>query len=110
VREYSSILSIAIAQTHTEQASRPSMIVFTTKCAYQNEISDTSAEATGKADCATSAGFMIGILKATIPVHARPSATVMHRPRSETPTLPIAPFRSRVAWDGCPEAGVCIPC
>ena len=85
--------------------SRPSMIVFTTKCACQNsEISDTSADATGKADCATSAGFMIGILSRRLSCFTRLASAgpvaAKQQPCSETPTLPIAPFRSRVAWDG----------
>src|SRR6201994_3761420 len=51
LREYRIILSIAIAQTQTEQDSRPSMTIFTTQCAWRNSaISDTSADAIGKAD------------------------------------------------------------
>ena len=63
VREYRKILSIAIAQTQTEQASSPSMTAFTTQWACRNSaISDTSLDAIGSADCATSAGFIGGIL------------------------------------------------
>src|ERR1700733_15340136 len=63
VRAYRMILSIAIAQTQTEQASSPSMTTLTIHAACRNSaISDTSLEAIGKADCATSAGFISGIL------------------------------------------------
>jgi hypothetical protein len=63
VRAYRNILSIAIAQTHTEQPSSPSMTAFTIQWACRNSaISETSDEASGRADCATSAGFMNGIL------------------------------------------------
>src|SRR3954447_12439371 len=63
VREYRNILSIAIAQTQTEQASNPIMTDFTIQWACRNSaISDTSLDAIGKADCATSAGFISGIL------------------------------------------------
>src|ERR1700704_5855531 len=63
VREYRKILSIAIAQTQTEQASSPSITDFTTQCACRNSaISDTSDDTIGSADCATSAGFISGIL------------------------------------------------
>src|ERR1700761_300168 len=56
-------LSIAIAQTHTEQDNSPSMTNLTIQAACINSaISDTSLDTVGKADCATSAGFMIGIL------------------------------------------------
>ena len=48
VREYRKILSIAIAQTQTEQANSPSMTAFTTQWACRNRaISDTSAETNG---------------------------------------------------------------
>src|SRR5947207_7013050 len=51
VREYRKILSIAIAQTQTEQASSPIMTALTTQWACRNSaISDTSADANGKAD------------------------------------------------------------
>src|SRR6202521_152231 len=51
MREYRIILSIAIAQTQTEQASSPSMTPFTIQAACRNRvISDTSADAIGKAD------------------------------------------------------------
>ena len=44
-------MSIAIAQTHTEHLSRPSITNLTTMCACQNSaISDTSEEAAGKAE------------------------------------------------------------
>jgi hypothetical protein len=63
VREYRKILSIAIAHTHTEQANNPSMTALTTQWACMNSaISETSLEASGNADCATSAGFIGGIL------------------------------------------------
>ena len=51
VRAYRIILSIAIAQTQTEQAKSPSMTAFTTQWACRNSaISDTSVDAIGKAD------------------------------------------------------------
>src|SRR3979409_1846073 len=66
-REYRNILSIAIAQTQTEHASSPSITVFTTQWACRNSaISETSEEASGKADCATSAGFMAKFLSTQV--------------------------------------------
>ena len=60
-------MSIAIAQTQTEQARSPSMTVFTTQWACMNRaISDTSAETNGRAAGATSAGFMSGILSTQV--------------------------------------------
>src|SRR4051794_26784490 len=51
VREYRNILSIAMAQTQTEQASRPSMTAFTIQWACRKSaISDTSVDASGNAD------------------------------------------------------------
>ena len=51
VRAYRKILSIAIAQTQTEQASSPSMTTLTIQAACRNSaISDTSLDASGKAD------------------------------------------------------------
>src|SRR5271169_863816 len=62
------ILSIAIAQTQMEQASRPSITAFTIQCACQNRaISETSADGSGKADCARSAGFISDPLNAGVP-------------------------------------------
>src|SRR5437016_726705 len=56
-----------MAQTQIEQANRPSITTFTIKAACRNNaISDTSLEASGRADWATSAGFIGGILS-TIP-------------------------------------------
>src|SRR6195952_4570572 len=67
VREYRNILSIAMAQTQTEQASSPSMTDLTIQWACRNSaISDTSLEASGRADCATSAGFISGILSTQV--------------------------------------------
>src|ERR1700761_4195722 len=57
------ILSIAIAQTQTEQDNSPSITALTIQWACQNKaISETSADGSGKADCATSAGFISDIL------------------------------------------------
>jgi hypothetical protein len=57
-------LSIAIAQTQTEQTNSPTMTVLTTQWAFQNSVnSDRSEEVSGSTDCATSAGFM-GVLSA----------------------------------------------
>src|ERR1700722_16429072 len=57
------ILSIAIAQTQTEQDNSPSITAFTIQCACQNKaISETSADGSGKTDCATSAGFISDVL------------------------------------------------
>jgi hypothetical protein len=53
-------LSIAIAQTQTEQANRPSITAFTTQCACQNSaISETSVDTNGIADWVTSTGFIL---------------------------------------------------
>ena len=52
VREYRMILSIAIAQTQTEQASSPSMTAFTTQCGLQEQRDqrDVARYAIGSAD------------------------------------------------------------
>src|SRR5579862_8744102 len=56
-------LSIAIAQTQTEHDNSPSITHLTIQCACQNRaISETSADCSGKADCATSAGFISDVL------------------------------------------------
>src|SRR4051794_35019322 len=50
---------MAIAQTQTEQTSSPTITPFTIQCACQNKLnSERSEEVSGRADCATSAGFM----------------------------------------------------
>jgi hypothetical protein len=52
-------LSIAIAQTQTEQTSNPTITVLTTQWAFQNSVnSERSDEVSGSTDCATSAGFI----------------------------------------------------
>src|ERR1700740_3158326 len=82
VREYRNILSIAIAQTQTEQDRSPSMTALTIQWACRNSaISDTSAEATGKADCATSAGFIDGILSTQLSQILRSKWLLFPRPR-----------------------------
>src|ERR1700730_15698624 len=56
-------LSIAIAHTQTEQDNSPSITHLTIQCACQNKAtSETSADGSGKADCATSAGFISDVL------------------------------------------------
>jgi hypothetical protein len=51
VREYKNILSMAIAQTQTEQDRSPSITTFTIKAACRNSaISETSLDTTGNAD------------------------------------------------------------
>ncbi len=51
VRPYRMILSIAIAHTQTEQASSPSITVFTIHAACMNSvISETSLDIIGNAD------------------------------------------------------------
>src|SRR3974390_1100686 len=58
-RENSTVLSIAIAQTHTEQTKSPIITALTIQCACQNSVnSERSEEVSGSTDCATSAGFM----------------------------------------------------
>jgi hypothetical protein len=44
-------LSIAIAQTQTEQASSPSITDFTTQCAWMNSAISETSEATSDSDC-----------------------------------------------------------
>src|ERR1700716_2358058 len=67
VREYRNIFSIALPQTQTEQPSSPSMTVFTIQWACRNSaISDTSVDASGNADWATSAGFISDILSTQV--------------------------------------------
>src|ERR1700742_1810937 len=61
-------LSIAIAQTQTEHDNSPSITHLTIQCACQNSvINETSADGNGKAACATSAGFISGILSREYP-------------------------------------------
>src|SRR5215470_17526372 len=53
------VLSITIAHTQIDAASRPSMTVLTIQWACRNRVSsERSEEVSGSADCATSAGFM----------------------------------------------------
>src|ERR1700729_79263 len=62
------ILSIAIAHTQTEQDNSPSITHLTIQCACQNKaISETSADGSGKTDCATSAGFIGDVLSTSQP-------------------------------------------
>src|SRR6516162_9224014 len=59
VRVYSTLLSMAIAQTQIEQTKRPIITAFTIQCACQNSVkSERSDEVSGSTDCATSVGFM----------------------------------------------------
>src|SRR4029079_197471 len=59
LRFKSTVLSIAIAQTQTEQTSNPTITVLTTQWAFQNSVnSERSDECIGTTDCATSAGFI----------------------------------------------------
>src|SRR6185295_6127504 len=72
VRAYRNILSIAIAQTQTEQASSPSITALTTQWACRNSaISETSEAASGSADCATSP-----CANAALPVAANSTAAI----------------------------------
>src|SRR6266481_1131984 len=49
------ILSTAIAHTHTEHTSSPTITPLTIQCACQNSVSnERSEEVSGRADCATS--------------------------------------------------------
>src|SRR5664279_63787 len=64
-----------MAQTQIEQANSPSITTFTIKAACRNNaISDTSLEASGRADWATSAGFIGGILSSIKPLRERGAA------------------------------------
>src|SRR3954452_11998097 len=75
VGESRKILSIAMAQTQIEQANSPSITTFTIKAACRNNaISDTSLEASGRADWATSAGFIGGILSSLETLRERGAA------------------------------------
>ena len=59
VRAKSTVLSMAIAQTQTEQISSPTMTALTIQWACQNNVnSERSEDVSGSTDCATSAGFM----------------------------------------------------
>src|SRR5579872_6117062 len=59
VRANSTVLSMAIAQTHTEQNKSPIMTDLTIQWACQNSVkSERSDDVSGSTDCATSAGFM----------------------------------------------------
>src|ERR1700756_882746 len=50
---------MAMAQTQIEHTKRPIMTVFTIQCACQNSVKrERSDDVSGKADCATSAGFI----------------------------------------------------
>src|SRR6185295_9252945 len=133
VRAYRNILSIAIAHTQTEQASSPSITALTTQWACTNSaISETSEEASGKADCATSpcakaaspvadstaaierlanpAGFISGFLSTQVSLFARarrlpvPRQTTRHA-RLQAPT----PRFQSVAWGARPKPGPAFP-
>ena len=59
VRAKSTVLSMAMAQTQTEQTSSPIMTALTIQWACQNRVSsERSEDVSGSTDCATSAGFM----------------------------------------------------
>ena len=59
MRANSKVLSMAIAQTHTEQTIRPTITVLTSQWACQNRWnSDRSEDVNGRADAVMSAGFM----------------------------------------------------
>src|SRR5581483_5177355 len=73
-------LSMTMAQTHTEAASRPIITHFTSQCAWRNSvISERSDEVSGSTCCATS-GFI-----ARVPPN-RPEV-------AHTATRPSFPFR-----------------
>src|SRR5664279_621444 len=97
VREYRNILSIAIAQTQTEQASSPSMTAFTIQWACRNSaISDTSVDVSGRADCATSAGFICSILSTQDLSYEHARKTRRHAPAREPCLVSLGgPVRSR---------------
>ena len=113
VRAYRRILSIAIAQTQTEQASSPSMTAFTTQWACRNSaISETSVDASGKADCATSAGFMSSILSTQgVPYPAGSENRLpVPQPRVRRGDKRQRESLSSVAWGARPKPGLCFPC
>jgi hypothetical protein len=98
-------LSIAIAHTHTEHASNPSMTAFTIQWACKNNaISDTSVDASGKADCATSAGFISDILSTQAShilreqMAAGPTAARQTRRYAPTLTPVVSHGRPAEAW------------
>src|SRR6266851_908414 len=67
---------MAIAQTQTEHANRPTMTVLTIQWACQNSVnSERSEEVSGSTDCATSAGFM----GTSFPLHPVPSVEPARR-------------------------------
>src|SRR4029079_8237218 len=76
LRFKSTVLSIAIAQTQTEQTSNPIITVLTTQWAFQNSVnSERSDEVSGSTDCATSAGF----IGTSFPLNAVPSVEPARR-------------------------------
>src|SRR6188508_388928 len=81
------ILSMAMAQTQIEQANRPSITDFTTQWAERKSPQTERSAATGRADCATSAGFMNAILFKPIAGHKAARRAVAgpdRRHRNET--------------------------
>src|SRR3954447_21617497 len=105
VREYKKILSIAIAQTHTEHANSPSMTAFTIQCACKNSAISETSVATG----ASSAGFISYVLS-TGSSHVRRRGAVSEFPRRHAPRKakrPVKVFDCHVG--GWSKAGPCIP-
>src|SRR3954469_6920899 len=106
VREYKKILSIAIAHTHTEHASSPSITAFTIQCACQNSaISDTSA-ATG----ASSAGFISYVLSTGF----TPCGGAGRQPGSELQRIAQRKARAiarvlRISWKARPKPALHSP-
>src|SRR5450631_2733000 len=91
LRVKSTVLSIAIAHTHTEQIKSPIMTVLTIQWACQNSVnSERSEEVSGSTDCATSAGFM-GTSFALSALSVRPAAETKSpsngQTRAHTPAL-----------------------
>src|ERR1700744_4480359 len=83
VRAYRIILSIAIAQTQTEQPSSPSITALTIQAACMNRaISETSLDTTGRAVCATSAGFIGNVLSTRVSQIRRKQAPPVPQPRA----------------------------
>src|SRR5215468_447121 len=106
---------MAIAQTQTEQASRPSMTAFTTQCACQNSaISETSVAGIGKV-AASISGILSTLQHSSL--HAlRPKASGSKRLPVPQPRIRRGDMRQRgsplstVSLGARPEAGSGFPC
>ena len=87
------------------------MTVFTTQWACRNRaISDTSAETNGRADGATSAGFMSGILSTQVSLFPPGANGCRFHSRASGAATCASARALLVSHGGPPKAGSCFPC